>query len=110
MKAIRGGSWQFDGHKFMDISILDDGVQIIKGKKKIDNPHLMCIFVNLVAQGKDEFYIFRLRDLQDIVFKNYKEWLDRHDGRRPRNPQSTHNSVSPKDLSTYKENWVLLER
>jgi len=84
VKTIRDGSWQFDVRKFLDISISKDGsqvIQVIHGKKRLENRDLNCIFVKLVSQGRDEFYIFRLQDLQDIIFKRHSEWLP-HNGVR----------------------------
>lgn len=109
VKTIRGGSWQFDGRKFLDISISSGGIQAINGKKEIQNPDLICVFVKLVFRGKDEFYIFRLKDLQDIIYEGHTAWLSKHRGRRPRKPGSTHVSISPDALAKYRDNWKLLK-
>lgn len=109
VKAIRGGSWQFDAKKFLDISIRN-GVQTINGKKVLSNPDLICIFVLVVSQGKDKFYAFKLKDLQDIIYKEHTTWLKKHGGRRPKNPDSTHVSVSPDDLTQYQDKWELLKQ
>jgi len=109
VKAIRGGSWQFDAKKFLDISIRD-GVQTINGKKVLSNPDLICIFVLVISQGKDKFYVFKLKDLQDVIYKEYTTWLNKHGGRRPKNPDSTHVSVSPDDLTKYQDKWELLKQ
>lgn len=109
VKAIRGGSWQFNVGKYLDISISNDKKQTIKGKKQLANPDLVCIFVKLISQGKDEFYIFRLKDLQDIIFRDYGKWLEQHEGKRPRKPKSMHCAVSPRALKGYRNNWELLK-
>jgi hypothetical protein len=62
----------------------------------------------LISQGKDEFYIFRLKDLQEIIFKVHCQYLEKHMGRRPRNPDSTHISVNPELLERFKNNWKLI--
>jgi hypothetical protein len=54
--------------------------------------------------GSDEFYIFRLSDLQDHFVRTYKG------GRRPKNPESLHCAVWPEDLQRFRDNWSLLER
>lgn len=109
VKTIRGGNWQFNVRQFLNISISSDGVQTISGKKDLLNPNLICIFVKLVSQGKDEFYVFRLKGLQQIIYAGYSGWLGRHGGRRPRNPQSMLVSVSPSRLSECRDNWKLLK-
>ena len=103
VKAINGISWQFRVNSFLDIEIIDD-VQQIKGQRKLNNPNLLCIFVLLSEDGKDEFFIFRLKDLQAFFLQNYKG------GRRPRNPQSMHCAIFPKDLAHFKDNWKLIEQ
>ncbi len=111
VKAIRGGSWQFDGTKYLEIDIKGRGkdiTQIVRGKKHLENPELICVFVKIGTTGNDEFYVLRLQDVQDIILKNYKSWLSKHGGKRPRKPDSTHNSVWPRDLSRFRDNWQLI--
>jgi len=107
VKAIKSGSWQFDASKFLDISF--NGIQKIERKKPLKNLDLICIFVKLISQSQDQFYIFRLKDLQDIVFRNHRGCLEKYGGKRPRNPKSTHTAVSPANLSKYRDNWKLLK-
>ena len=101
VKAINGYAWQLRADAFLEIEIVDD-VQYVKGKKKLQNPNLLCIFVLLGKDEKDVFYIFQLKDLQKHVFKNYKG------GHRPKNPKSMHCAVWPKDLEQFRENWGLV--
>jgi hypothetical protein len=103
VKAINGGSWQFQISKFLDVEIIDD-VQYVKGERKLTNPYLVCIFVLLSDDEKDDFFIFHLSDLQKYFSENYKG------GRRSKNPQSLHCAVVPKDLARFKDNWSLIEK
>ena len=109
VKAVRHGQWQFNARRFMDITLTPDGMQVIDGKVSLTHPDLVCVFVRLVAQGQDEFYILTLSDLQDIVFTVHSHWLAQHGGRRPKKPESMHTSVSVADLASYRDNWSLLE-
>lgn len=102
VKAINGISWQFRINSFLDIEIIDE-VQQIRGKRKLSNPNLICIFVLLSEDENDQFFIFRLKELQKFFLKNYKG------GHRPRNPQSMHCAIFPKDLASFKDNWKLIE-
>ena len=108
VKAIKSNSWQFDAGKFLDISISSDGIQTIKGKKKSKNPDLICIFIKLISQGKDKFYIFKWADLQNMIYKNHSGCLKKHNGKRPRSPKSTHTAIFTASLSKYENNWTLL--
>ncbi len=107
VKTIRDGSWQFDARKFIDIAI-DNEIQRVIDKTSLSNPDLICVFVRLINQGDDEFYIFRLKDLQKIIFEGYSHNLTRIKGVRPKNPNSTHTALNPSDLKIFKNNWDLI--
>jgi hypothetical protein len=100
VKAINGPSWQFNAATFLDIETID-GAQIVRGPKSTPNPGLVCVLVLLLGAGKDEFYTLTFKDLQDHFASAYKG------GRRPRNPESTHCAVWPKELQTFR-NWNAL--
>jgi hypothetical protein len=104
VKTITKGSWQFDAKTFLQISI-SNGTQTVKGRISLPNPDLICIFVRLREQNQDEFYICRVRDLQEIIYGNYTKWLGKKKGKRPRNPISNHCAVSPDDLKDYEHKW-----
>lgn len=103
VKAINGGSWQFNITKFLNIEFLDDR-QIIKGMKDFKYQNLICVFVLLNSTDSDEFYIFHWSFLQKFFYKNYTG------GIRPRNPKSTHCAILPKDLVKFKDNWSLITK
>ena len=105
VKTIRYGSWQFTVDALMDVSISDDGVQTIHGRKQHADADLVCILVRL---DKEEFYILRLGQLYDVVCTQYEKWLEGHGGRRPRKPESMHCSARPIDLAAYQDNWSLI--
>jgi hypothetical protein len=91
----------------LNISI-DDGVQRIIDKLNLPNHNMVCIFVKLISQGNDEFYIFRLLELQEVVFEIHSQHLEKHGGRRPKNERSTHVGVNPILLERFKNNWDLI--
>lgn len=103
VKAINGGAWQFNADKFLDIEVVN-GNQVVRGAKRLTNPRLLCIFVELKGRGKDEFYLFPLNVLQKYTRRVYKPR-----GKGSKNPNSVHCAIWPKDLSRYKENWQLLQ-
>ena len=107
VKTIRGGAWQLDARKFVDIEI-DNGIQRVIDKTSLSNPDLICVFVRLISQVDDEFYIFRLKDIQEIIFEGYSQYLTRKKGARPKNPNSTHTALKPGDLKIFKNNWGLI--
>jgi hypothetical protein len=101
VKAINGPSWQFKITSFLEIKFDGDN-QIVTGKKKFLNPKLVCVFILLRPDERDEFYILTMADLQKHFFKHYKG------GVRPRNPQSTHCAIWPKELTAYRDKWQLI--
>ena len=102
VKAIRGQSWQLRADAFLHIEMVD-GEQLVRGPLPLLNPQLLCVYVLLKDDERDEFYVFKLGDLQAHFAKSYKG------GRRPKNPESMHCAVWPNDLEAYRDNWQLLE-
>jgi hypothetical protein len=109
VKTITKGAWQFDAKTFLEISI-SNGTQKVERKISLPNPDLICIFVRLKEQNRDEFYIFRMKDLQEIIYEKYSKWLCKKKGKRPRKPSSTHCTVYPDDLKDYKNKWELITK
>ncbi len=102
VKAIRSSSWQLNAGHYIKVEVLK-GVQHNRGILPLTSRGRICIFVRLLGQGKDEFYIFGWSDLQEIVHRDYAA------GRRPKNPETRHHALYPKDLAEFKDNWKLLE-
>lgn len=100
VKAINGPSWQFNARTFLDIRI-EGGVQTVLGPRSTPNPHLVFVLVFLRSAGLDEFYTLTFKDLQDHFACSYKG------GRRPKNAESMHCAVWPRDLQAFK-GWDVL--
>jgi hypothetical protein len=116
VKAINGGSWQFNANTFLEIEHQGD-CQVVKGEKKLRNPDLVCVFVLLKPDERDEFYILPLRALQQYCLKGYlkdSKGEPFSGGKRPRNPKSTHGAVRPRDLQEYRvkedRDWSLVTK
>ena len=108
VKTIRGGSWQFSGTEFLTIEF-DGKAQKVAVKKKMAHRELLYIFVKLGENyGGDEFYLLEKAELQNIIYNNYCTYLKKKSGIRPKNPASTHCSVTPDDLSRFRDNWSIL--
>jgi hypothetical protein len=102
VKTIRGGSWQFDAKTFLEIEQQGDA-QIVRGEKKLRNPDLVCVFVLLSPDERDEFYVFPLRVLQQYCAKIYSRGKPFPvEIKRVRNPESTHCAVRPQDWQEYR--------
>lgn len=110
VKAIRGGSWQFDAREYIDIT-LHNNIQTIHGKKRLRHPDLIFIMVLIAGSyGEDKFYLVNKSRIRNIIFKKYSAWLKEKKGRRPKNPESFHCIIAPKDLAFFENNWGLIHR
>lgn len=108
VKTIKEKTWQFNLRKFLDIRFSNNR-QEIYGKNKLQNPDMIWILVKLVSTGKDQFYILKLKEMQEIIYNNHKAYLKKHNGIRPRNPASMHTAVSTSHLLKYSDNWKLFK-
>jgi hypothetical protein len=102
VKAIRKASWQLDVKHFLEIE-LKESEQFVRGPKAISTTGRVCIFIIIGETGKDEFFVFRWKDLQDILLADYKG------GRRARNPETTHHALYPKRIEHFRNNWAALQ-
>ncbi|MDP8206018.1 MAG: hypothetical protein P9L92_05085 [Candidatus Electryonea clarkiae] len=85
--------------------------QIDRGNLDIDNPELIYICISLKKTDsleRDRFFILQKKDLQLICAANYRQWMDGHGWKRPRNYKSLDNRYYLKDLEQYEDNWELI--
>jgi hypothetical protein len=109
VKAQKSGNPGVNATKYLDIEFNDD-VQTIRGKIKDINRDLIFVMVKVGKKyGDDEFFVFTQGIVQDLVNEEYQKMLMRHNGVRPRSPQSTHCSYYLRDLIQYKDNWKLIK-
>lgn len=103
VKAINRGAWQYRADSFLEIDIAE-GFQHVRGKRLLPNPYLICVYICLKPDELDDFYVFYLRELQEFTSQVYRS------RRRPKNPQSTHCAIYPKDLTQFLGNWNLIDQ
>lgn len=109
VKTWRSGSVHFDAKRFIHIDF-DGDHQSICGLDETLDGDLIYVFVK-ISEGdeQDRFFILLQRDLQKIIFENYRFWLNKHNGVRPRNPKTTHSAVELMSLVPFENNWGLIE-
>jgi hypothetical protein len=109
VKSVRTGSVSFDAKRFMEIEF-DGNRQVITNKAITLDVTLIFVFVSIGEKaGTDQFFIVDQGSLQGIIGSNHAAFLASHNGLRPRNPQSTHVSLSLNQLEQYRDNWKLIE-
>ncbi len=105
IKTATAGSWHFNIARFVDIT-LDGKRQIIGDKKPLIVQNLIYVFVIAATQyGGDEFFILAESTLQDLLTEQYRQYLDTHDFRRPKNHRSTHAGFKSSLIQAYKDDW-----
>jgi hypothetical protein len=108
VKAQTTGTPGVDAKKYLNIHI-DGNRQTVKGKAKDIDRDLIFVLVKVGQDyGEDEFYVFDQGVVQDLVNTEYRRFLRKHGGVRPRNPKTTHCSYYLKDLVDYRDNWDLV--
>jgi hypothetical protein len=110
VKAWRSGSVHFDATRFIHIDFEGD-LQIVRGLDDALDGDLVYVFVKIGdGAGQDKYFILQQRKLQAIILQNYGAFLDKHNGVRPRNPQTTHCAVEMTPLAEFEDNWGLIEQ
>jgi hypothetical protein len=106
VKAINGKTWQFDIQKFSDVQMADDGKHQILGAPQPEPfPGLICVLVVLKETGQDRFFVLEWKELRKALVKNYKKYLSKHKGVRPRTPDSFHTAIAISDVEPFENEW-----
>jgi hypothetical protein len=110
VKASRSASWQF-GNITNYCEIKFKGKRQIVGEM-IDIPvnRLIVVFVKIEEDGNDRFYILQWKKLCRLLVNGHKEFLAKHNGIRPQNPDSLHCAISEKTLLPYRDKWDIIEK
>jgi len=109
VKTIKTGDWQFDIQKFVEMKFDDANGSQEMGEMIRQPFDFYYVFVKLDSEDimKSRFYVIPSKLFQTFLVKRYREWLREIDGKRPRNPQSTHSALSESELEEFKDNWEL---
>jgi hypothetical protein len=97
---------------YLDIEF-DGTRQIVRGKSKdLNRDRLVVAVVIGEKYGDDHFYILNEGWVQDHIFSDYTAYLKKHNGIRPKNPESYHTGFSEKDLldAGIGANWDLIKQ
>jgi hypothetical protein len=109
VKAFSTGSVSVDLPHYLEIERKGDA-QIVMGINQSVDPDLIFVIVKIgSAIGDDKFFILRQIDIQRILEKGHTQYLLKHGGIRPRNPDSMHAAYGEKELESFLGNWALIE-
>lgn len=116
VKASTGGTWQTDARNWMNIIFEPPNPkpnEVVRQRISptvIPNPSLIYVHVR-VAQTRterDQFWILTKAELQTICTRVHTEFIQKHDGQRPKNSQSCHLAYNDRHLAEYEDKWQLV--
>jgi hypothetical protein len=106
VKAINGLTWQFDIRKFLDVQMDKDRKTQNPGALQEEPfPELMCVLVVLKETGRDRFFVLSWKQLQAALVSGYKEYLRKHDYKRPKAPGSFHTALKISEVEKFEDAW-----
>lgn len=108
VKAINGHAWQFDIRKFLDVRMGEDGKHQIFGAPLPEPfPGLIDVLVVLKEEeaGQDHFFVLEWKELQDILVRGHRAYMEKHRGIRPKRPDSFHTALGIRDVERFENQW-----
>lgn len=111
VKTSSDGGWQFgDARRLLDIDYNPEtGVQIVRGLRSTAS-RLVYVFVWTCRKPDrvDRFFVLSDEELQATVRDVYERWLMKHNGKRPKKPDSFHTAIHFRDLERFENRWQLI--
>lgn len=77
-------------------------------REALQSPTRFWILVDL-AVSHPAFYIIPEWWIQNDIFDAHQKYLDKHGGKRARNPQSAHHAITLARVHQWRDYWDLLE-
>jgi hypothetical protein len=113
VKATYGNdSWIVgDARDWMEIDFdSESGRQTIRGPSRILHPDLITVYVWLSksAGQLDRYFVLTKFDVQKILIEGYQQWLGKHNGIRPKKPDSYHIIIGLCELLPFENNWKII--
>jgi hypothetical protein len=111
VKTTRSEKWPTDASHWINIQYIESTqTQKNLGRKKVENPKLIYVFVAIAPddKSKDRFFILTKLQLQEIVYTCYVDDMDKREWKRRRAPQSYDCRFSILHVKDYENNWKLI--
>ncbi|MCK5098021.1 MAG: hypothetical protein KAR45_07945 [Desulfobacteraceae bacterium] len=112
VKTSTGGAvLQSSIDKWVEFHIDDQDRQHLGNPLKLDHSDMIWVLVSVRDNdlATARFFVCTHKDIQKIVINNYKNFLDKHNGRRPRNPNSKHAGINIQNIERFENNWQLFD-
>lgn len=110
VKASRGPTWQFGNiTQYCEISF-EGKRQIVGNMKPCPVQRLIMTFVRIDEGRNDLFYILEWECFRDLLVEHHKDYLEKHDGVRPKKWESLHCAIAETALRPYQDKWDTIEK
>lgn len=113
VKASNGHTFPFDVEKWVEIEFDPKSQTQRHGSlRPLDMPELIHVLVMLSGKSelrRDRFFVCTRKELQIEIAAENKEFLQKHQGKRPKNWRSTRSGLSTKRLAQFENRWSLIQ-
>lgn len=109
VKAGRFASWQLNIGHFCNITFHGKR-QIVGAPKRCPVRGLVVVFVKIEDDRSDQFFICDWQTLRNLLIPEYKAYLKKHHGVRPKRPDSLHTVIDDETLMPYLDNWGIIRK
>ena len=110
VKTSNSLNWQFAIDHFCNIQFRGEH-QVIRSVLRQPVNRLVVVLVKLADVGeRDRFFVCTWQRLRDILVRGHREYLHRHQGRRPKNPQSLHCALQASSVKRYEGRWETVSK
>ncbi len=83
---------------------------IDRGRRTVENPNetTFWVFADLADALSPQFYVVPGWWIANNIYEVHQEYLQRHGGVRPENPNAKHHSIREERIEQWKDRWDLL--
>lgn len=104
------GTWQpGDLTTFLEIEQNGDYQNVI-GIKSPPRDNIIFVFLDLRDMSKPVSYALPWAEVARIAETCHVDYLQRHGGKRPDNPQSRHWQLKVSEIDKWKDNWTVFDQ
>jgi hypothetical protein len=109
--STNGSLIQSQIDKWCEHSLDKNNFQKLGNLKKLKHPDMIWVIVRLANENiaNSSFFLCREAQIQEKIVNRYREFMERHDYRRPNGGGSKQAVLDIKDLIEFKDNWKILE-
>lgn len=97
--------------KWVEHSIDENNVQSLGSPLELSHPQVIWVVVQL--QNRDisnaRYFICHAHQIQNEIIKRYRDFMERHDFRRPHGGGSKQEILTLKEMEKFEDNWSIFK-